>query len=42
MISLHESLLIGNEWQYVKNYLDQGWNSSVEKSTDIFEKKIAK
>ena len=42
MISLHEPLLTGNEWKYVKNCLDQGWVSSVGKSIDIFEKKIAK
>ena len=42
MISLHEPLLAGNEWKYVKNCLDQGWVSSAGKFIDIFEKKIAK
>ena len=38
MISLHEPLLAGNEWKYVKNCLDQGWVSSAGKFIDIFEK----
>jgi aminotransferase in exopolysaccharide biosynthesis len=42
MINLHEPSIIGNEWKYLKNCLDQGWVSSVGKSIDIFEKKIAK
>ena len=42
MISLHEPLLTGNEWKYVKNCLDQGWVSSKGKYIDIFEKKMAK
>ena len=42
MISLHEPLLAGNEWKYIKNCLDQGWVSSVGKFIDIFEKNIAK
>ena len=42
MINLHEPLIIGNEWKYVKNCLDQGWVSSAGEYVDIFEKKIAK
>ena len=42
MISLHEPLLAGNEWKYIKNCLDQGWVSSAGKFIDIFEKNIAK
>ena len=42
MISLHEPLLTGNEWKYVKNCLDQGWVSSAGKSVNIFEKEMAK
>jgi len=42
MISLHEPLLAGNEWKYVKNCLDQGWVSSAGKSVNIFEKEMAK
>ena len=42
MISLHEPLLAGNEWKYIKNCLDLGWVSSAGKFIDIFEKKIAK
>ena len=42
MIRLHEPLLIGNEWKYVKKCLNQGWVSSAGKSIDLFEKKIAK
>jgi|TARA_B100000315_G_C14581227_1_gene590566 aminotransferase in exopolysaccharide biosynthesis len=42
MIKLHEPLLCGNEWEYIKNCLDGGWVSSVGKYVDLFEKKIAK
>ena len=42
MISLHEPLISGNEWKYVKNCLDKGWVSSAGQYVDLFEKKIAK
>jgi|TARA_B100001964_G_scaffold243056_1_gene319842 aminotransferase in exopolysaccharide biosynthesis len=42
MISLHEPLIAGNEWKYIKNCLDQGWVSSSGKYVDLFEKKISK
>jgi len=42
MINLHEPLLGGKEWKYVKNCLDRGWVSSVGNFVNIFEKKIAK
>ena len=42
MIKLHEPYLIGNEWKYVKNCLDEGWVSSAGKYVDLFEKKISK
>ena len=42
MINLHEPLIIGNEWKYLKNCLDRGWVSSSGKYVNDFEKKIAK
>jgi aminotransferase in exopolysaccharide biosynthesis len=42
MIKLHEPYLLGNEWKYVKNCLDEGWISSAGKYVDLFEKKISK
>ena len=42
MINLHEPLIIGNEWKYLKNCLDRGWVSSSGKYVNTFEKKIAK
>ncbi len=42
MISLHEPLLTGNEWKYVKKCLDQGWVSSAGKYVNLFEEKIKK
>ena len=42
MINLHEPFLSGNEWNYIKKCLDEGWVSSAGKYVDLFEKKIAK
>lgn len=42
MINLHEPLIKGNEWRYVKNCLNKGWVSSSGNYVNLFEKKIAK
>jgi len=42
MINLHEPLIGGKEWNYIKHCLDIGWVSSAGKYIDIFENKIAK
>lgn len=39
--ALHEPLLKGNEWDYIKECLDTGWVSSVGKYVDKFEKDLA-
>jgi len=41
-IGLHEPLLKGKEWEYVKECLDIGWVSSVGKFVDRFEKELEK
>lgn len=40
-ISLHEPLLAGNEWKYVKECLDTGWVSSVGSYVDRLEADLA-
>jgi perosamine synthetase len=39
-ILLHEPVINGNEWNYVKECLDTGWVSSAGKYVDLFEEKI--
>ncbi len=41
VVSLHEPLFEGNEWQYVKECIDTRWVSSVGKYVDLFEEKLA-
>lgn len=40
MIGLHEPLLAGNEWRYVKECLDSGWVSSSGKFVERFENAV--
>ncbi len=40
MITLSTLNISGNEWKYVKEFLDMEWVSSAEKYVDLFEKKI--
>ncbi|KPJ93291.1 MAG: aminotransferase DegT [Gammaproteobacteria bacterium SG8_11] len=37
IVSLHEPLFDGNEWEYLKDCLDSGWVSSVGKYVNRFE-----
>jgi Predicted pyridoxal phosphate-dependent enzyme apparently involved in regulation of cell wall biogenesis len=41
IISLHEPMFSGREWEYVKDCIDTGWVSSVGKYVDLFETKVA-
>ena len=41
IIALHEPLISGNEWKYLKECLDTEWVSSAGKYVDLFEEKIA-
>jgi len=41
IIALHEPWFSGNEWTYVKDCLDTGWESSVGKYVDRFEVMLA-
>ena len=38
---LHEPMLAGNEWKYVKECLDTGWVSTAGKYVEIFETMLA-
>ena len=40
-LSLHEPEFAGNEWEYVKSCIDDGWVSSVGAFVDRFEKDLA-
>lgn len=40
-LSMHEPVLAGNEWTYVKECLDTAWVSSVGKFVDRFESMLA-
>ena len=40
VIGLHEPLLAGNEWRYVKECLDSGWVSSAGEFVERFEKAV--
>ncbi len=40
-LPLHEPVLSGNEWCYIKDCLDSGWVSSVGKYVDAFEENLA-
>ena len=42
MIPLSVPLINGNEWEYVKQCLDDGWISSVGGFVDKFEHEIAR
>jgi len=41
-LSMHEPVLAGNEWTYVKECLDTAWVSSVGKFVDRFEAELAR
>jgi len=41
MIPLSIPTIQGNEWEYIKDCLDNGWVSSVGEFVDLFEKKIS-
>ncbi len=40
VIGLHEPLLAGNEWRYVKECLDSGWVSSAGEFVERFEEAV--
>lgn len=40
-VALHEPVIAGNEWQYVKDCLDTAWVSSVGSYVDKFEEELA-
>lgn len=40
-IPLHEPLISGNEWTYVKECLDSGWVSSAGRYVERFEQQLA-
>ncbi len=40
-IALHEPLIAGREWDYIKDCLDSGWVSSVGRYVDRFEDMLA-